>query len=443
MFYTFLKENKAFSFLWLAQVFSQVSISILNFVLAISIYIETKSNLAVSILLIAYGVPAFLFSVLSGVFVDRFDRKKTMAFVNLSRALVVFVFLLLPHNVIYATLIFAFLMSTLTQFFFPAEGAVIPNIVKKKDLILANSLYTSTYFLSQVVGYLFAGPLFKAFSYKGVLFVLFAMFFSASLFIWLMGDKAFTFMDLCRGFLNKLKPQKSMFSEVKKDLKDAREYIKSAPRIFNVLLILGLCQVIAYVFISLVPGFGFEVLGIDTSDVSLYLMGPAILGVGVGAYIVNKLSKKMNTDILINIGIFGAGVVFFLLSLIRRVPLSSVKYSLGFLKFAPFERFLPHEFARLLGVDILLFALILVFFIGVFNAFIIVSSNARLQRYCDDRMRGKMYGLLQTIVTAGTLIPLLLGGILADKFGVLRIVGSVGILIIFVGIIKVYRSSRS
>ncbi|MFH1955996.1 MAG: MFS transporter [Patescibacteria group bacterium] len=443
MFYKFIKNNRSFLFLWLAQIFSQLSISILNFVLAISIYTETKSNFAVSILLVAYGLPAFLFSIVSGVFVDRFDRKKTMAFVNLSRAFFLFVFLFFPSNILSITILLAFIMSALTQFFFPAEGATIPNIVKKKDLILANSLYTTTYFISQVLGYLFAGPLFKAVSYKGVLFILFVLFFLAALFIWIMGGKTFTILDLWRGFVNKLKPKRTIIGDVKKDLNSAWVYLKSVPALLNVLIILGVSQIVTYMFVSLMPGFGFEVLGIETSDVSLYLMGPAVLGVGVGAFVVHKLSKKFNSDNLINIGILGSGTVFLILSFIRRVPLKTVKYSLGFLRFAPLQRFFPHEFTKLLGVDVILFALILVFFIGVFSSFIIVASNAKMQRHCADNMRGKMYGLLQTIVTAGALLPLLLGGLLADKFGVLKIIGVSGILIVFVGIIKVGKNLKT
>ena len=310
MFYKFIKNNRSFLFLWLAQIFSQLSISILNFVLAISIYTETKSNFAVSILLVAYGLPAFLFSIVSGVFVDRFDRKKTMAFVNLSRAFFLFVFLFFPSNILSITILLAFIMSALTQFFFPAEGATIPNIVKKKDLILANSLYTTTYFISQVLGYLFAGPLFKAVSYKGVLFILFVLFFLAALFIWIMGGKTFTILDLWRGFVNKLKPKRTIIGDVKKDLNSAWVYLKSVPALLNVLIILGVSQIVTYMFVSLMPGFGFEVLGIETSDVSLVLMGPAVLGVGVGAFLVHKLSKKFNSDNLINIGILGSGTVF-------------------------------------------------------------------------------------------------------------------------------------
>ncbi|MFH1565856.1 MAG: MFS transporter [bacterium] len=442
MLHTFIKSNKSFLFLWLAQIFSQVSISILNFVLAISIYNETKSNLAVSILLVAYGIPALLFSALSGVFVDKFDRKKTMVFVNLSRALCLFLFFFFPPNLLHITLLFAFIMSALTQFFFPAEGALIPNIVKRKDLVTANSLYTTTYFVSQVVGYLFAGILFKALSYQGVLFLLTILFFLSAIFIWSIEGQTFTFLDLIRGFINKLKPSKTIISTIRKDLSDSYFYLKSNRTMFDTVMVLLLIQIVAFMFVSLLPGFGFEVLGINTSDVSLVLMGPGVLGVGVGAFIVHRLAKKISVKTIINIGIIGVGIGFLLLSFIRRVPLQNIKYSLGFLKFVSLKRFLPHEFVKFLGVDIILFALILVFLIGIFSSFIFVASNVKLQKYCKDNMRGKMYGFLQTAVTAGALIPVLFGGFLADKVGVLKVIGFTGLFIIFIGIMNVRKNSK-
>jgi len=46
----------------------------------------------------------------------------------------------------------SFLISTLTQFFAPAEQATIPLVVERRHLLSANSLYTTT-MMALVVGF--------------------------------------------------------------------------------------------------------------------------------------------------------------------------------------------------------------------------------------------------------------------------------------------------
>ena len=56
-------------------------------------------------------------------------------------------------------LLLTFLVSTLTQFFAPAEQAVIPLIVEKPYLLSANSLYTTTMMASVIIGFAMGDPL--------------------------------------------------------------------------------------------------------------------------------------------------------------------------------------------------------------------------------------------------------------------------------------------
>ncbi|MFO0174030.1 MAG: MFS transporter, partial [Aphanizomenon sp.] len=51
-----------------------------------------------------------------------------------------------------------FLVSTLTQFFAPAEQSAIPLVVKEQDLLSANSLYTTTMMASVIVGFALGEP---------------------------------------------------------------------------------------------------------------------------------------------------------------------------------------------------------------------------------------------------------------------------------------------
>lgn len=119
----------------------------------------------VSSIMIASTIPAVLFGSIAGVYVDRWSKKAVLVITNLLRGgLVMFLpFLLwltkgwtswhgLPVG-FYVLLGITFLVSTLTQFFAPAEQSAIPLIVERKHLLSANSLYTTTMMASVIVGF--------------------------------------------------------------------------------------------------------------------------------------------------------------------------------------------------------------------------------------------------------------------------------------------------
>jgi hypothetical protein len=56
-------------------------------------------------------------------------------------------------------LLISFAVSVLTQFFAPAEQATLPLILPRRELLAANSLYTTTMMASLVVGFAIGEPL--------------------------------------------------------------------------------------------------------------------------------------------------------------------------------------------------------------------------------------------------------------------------------------------
>ncbi|HLD24611.1 MAG TPA: MFS transporter, partial [Patescibacteria group bacterium] len=68
-------SNRLFLRLWMSQMTSQLSSNILIFLLALLVYKQTGSNVAVSGLFLSYGLPSLLFGVIAGTIVDRLDRR--------------------------------------------------------------------------------------------------------------------------------------------------------------------------------------------------------------------------------------------------------------------------------------------------------------------------------------------------------------------------------
>ena len=121
--------------------------------LAYSVYALTGSTLASAAALLSSFVPQVLVGSVAGVFVDRWDRKRTMVVTNLLLA-VGLAPLLLVSGVDWIWLVYVVLavQSCVEVFFAPAEQAFLPNVVEDADLVPANALNSQVRDLARLVG---------------------------------------------------------------------------------------------------------------------------------------------------------------------------------------------------------------------------------------------------------------------------------------------------
>jgi DHA3 family macrolide efflux protein-like MFS transporter len=156
-----LIRNRSFVALWIGQTVSFVGDYF--YFLAIPIMVErlTGSALAVGLSVIASALPMLLLGPIAGVFVDRWDRKRTMIVADVLRGLLVLGCLLVQTSEqVWIYYVIGFLMSCVSRFFFPAQNAVLPLIVREADdLLAANGLMQ----IVQIAGFL-VGPAMAGFS---------------------------------------------------------------------------------------------------------------------------------------------------------------------------------------------------------------------------------------------------------------------------------------
>src|SRR5258706_345326 len=79
--------NKSFLFLWIAEIFSQVAMNMMNFILILVAFSLTNSNTAVSGIVLSFTIPAVIFGVLAGVYVDRWNKKQVLFITNITRTI--------------------------------------------------------------------------------------------------------------------------------------------------------------------------------------------------------------------------------------------------------------------------------------------------------------------------------------------------------------------
>lgn len=395
-FLTVLK-NPHFRSLWLGQITSQIALNMLYFVLAIRVYSETHSNTSVSLMLLSFGIPAIFFGIIAGVIVDYFDKKDILFFSNIARVILLLLFFFFEKN-LYLLYFLSIITSIITQLFIPAEAPSIPLLVKRDQILTANSLFTISYYLSTVLGFILAGPMIRLFGHKDIFLVMMGIMATASYFIYRLPKLRAT-SEVGRFEFKKV------FSG--KIILDGLEFIKSNERIRESLMLMTFAQVLISTLSTLAPGFADRVLTIELSDASLLVMGPAAAGLVAGALWVGAYGKKILKGRIILTGMIGSGIMLVLLSMLSK--------------------------SGLLLANAQLFAL------GVFNSLISVPANTILQQDSDEEVRGRVYGALTSLTGGVSLLPVVFSGIMADVIGVGSTMLIIGILVEVVSIYEYYR----
>ena len=134
-------RQRGFSLLWIGNVISMVGDWILLVALPFYVFQRTGSALASGAMFIVEVIPMLLLGSVAGVFVDRWNRKKTIIVTNVSSALVLFLLLFVQSkNGLWLVYVVAFTEAVLACFASPAYSAVVPLLVKEKQLSAANSM---------------------------------------------------------------------------------------------------------------------------------------------------------------------------------------------------------------------------------------------------------------------------------------------------------------
>ena len=121
--------------------------------LAYYVYALTGSTLASALMLLASFVPQIVLGSLAGVFVDRWDLRRTMVAANLLLALGLLP-LLAVHQPDQVWIVYSVTAweGCIQQFFAPAEQSLLPLTVDDQHLVTANALNSQSGDLSRLIG---------------------------------------------------------------------------------------------------------------------------------------------------------------------------------------------------------------------------------------------------------------------------------------------------
>ncbi len=189
MFAVLRKRN--FALLWIGQLVSMIGDWVLIVALPFYIYQRTSSTLATGTMFIVEVLPRLFFGSLAGVFVDRWDRRRTMIAADLSRSLILLPLLLVhSHEWLWLIYLVGFTESLLAQFFSPAQAAFIPHLVEEEQLTTANSANSLGEELTRLIGPTLGGFLLALLGLNSVVLVDSTSFVFSALMILLIAQRS-------------------------------------------------------------------------------------------------------------------------------------------------------------------------------------------------------------------------------------------------------------
>jgi MFS family permease len=385
-----LKENKNFTFLWASQGLSQITLSMINFVMATRIYEKTGSTLAVSLLWFFYYLPSLMIGPFSGYFVDKWNLRKVLLYTNSIQALTMLLFLFSKNN-IYAIYPVTFLYSLLNQFYYPAEASALPMLVKQQSLVFANSLFLMTAQTSLVLGLGASGILMRVFGKDNPIFLSAIFLFIAAIAVYNLPKK-------------EEKREKSKdFSLFVNDIKIGYSFLRETKIVLFPVLILACFQVLIVAIGVSLPNFAESIVGLNVQDAGTLLILPLGIGALVGTILLGKLFKKFRKKKQIKYGLFMVFLSFIIFSVV--VPL------LGIYRIYP--------------------SILLMFLLGIGGILVFVPSQTLLQENTPENIRGRVFGSINFINTAITLPFLLFTAALTDLIGIRTLLVLFGVIMLF------------
>lgn len=286
-------RQRNFGLLWIGQNISMIGDWVLFVALPFYIYTLTGSTLATGIMFIVQTLPRLFFGSVAGVFVDRWNRKYTMVIVNLIQALILVpLFLVRSRDVIWIIYLCAFADALVSQFFNPAQTAIIPMLVEEKDLLAANSLNSMSQELTRLVGPSLGGLLFGLLGIGSVITLdLISFFVSASLLA----------LIVVPARLNVVKPEERPASKsgnmvmnsllnVWREWRAGMGLVKKEQLVSAIFIIIGFAMVGEGIIEVLIAPYVERVLHGTPQILGLLMSAQAVGGI-LGALLIPRLSK--------------------------------------------------------------------------------------------------------------------------------------------------------
>jgi MFS family permease len=396
-----LALDSSFSALWTGQLISAFGDRIHQVALAFVVFDATRSPFAVGAVFLVATLPNLLFGPIAGTLVDRWDHREVMIVSDLLRAGIV---LLIPIAAV-TNLVLAyplvFLVTTVSIFFRPAKGAILPRIVASDDLIPANSALWVGETFADIAGYALAGlfvallgsqlPL--AFWVDAVTYVASAVLIAS---IAVAPATRTVARQVGRG-------ARAAFAALSGELRDGWRFLRGDTVLLANTIQATAGQFMLGIFLVLTPVYASEALHLGSvSKEAAYGFIEGAIGSGnlVGGFLIGLIGARLSLGRMVIVGYVATGAMVALLPLTGNLALA-------------------------LGI---------VFGTGVGNLAFVIPSQTLFQRRTPPEMMGRVLGLRFSVVFGSMTLAMGVGGVLGEVFGAAPVIGAFGLVTVAAGL---------
>ncbi|HVB25423.1 MAG TPA: MFS transporter [Ktedonobacteraceae bacterium] len=428
-----LLKKKDFLRLWLAQLISMTILNASNYALLVLIEEVTGSTTLVGLAIICFSLPALILGAPAGVFVDRLNKRRVLWISNLLRAIATFLFvvsLIWNQHQLVPIYLLTFLISSIGQFFTPAEGSTIPLLVSEEELMPALSLFNITFMLSQALGFILFAPillsLLPTFSIVHVVINPVETLYAIIALLYIVCAVLITFIPAQR-FTQSANRKKQRIStqqleamgSIWQETVQGWTFIRGNKQLFLAVIQLSFAGVLLLVIGELATPIVTKLL-LLSPDAMAFIFAPAGIGLVAGSVVMPRITTRMGKS--------------------RAIITGSITVTLVAL-FLPFSTII----ARLLEPHgwntnplLLIIVALLMFAAGVALDFINIPAQTAIQQQTPDWIKGRVLALQLMLYNAFAIPIILFIGAFADIFGLDRVLYLMAVCIIAFGLWGIY-----
>ncbi len=407
-------KSRNFQRLWFAQLVSQFGDRI-NQLALVGLIAERVPGSAMELAkLLAFTIiPVFLIQPFAGVFVDRWDRRTTLLICDVIRGVLVLSIPLLffaGHSMI-PIYIVVFLAFCFSRFYSPAKMSIIPDLVEKDSLLMANTLVSTTGMIAFVLGCALGGFLIDRYGARNGFLIDGATFLVSAALVFSI-DLSRTFkMDTDKI----LAVGKEIIGPIRRsvwaELGEGLRYLAQNTElrfiigmISAILAAAGAVYVVIIVFIQ-------EAFGSITRDLGVLAV---CLGAGLflGAVLYGRWGKRLVWYKTMFWSLFTGGAMMIAFALV------------------------VHFEPRLTAAMVLAFAL------GIVTGPMFITANTIIHVISDEKMRGKVFSALEIVIHLAFLAAMLVSSWLAEFTPKVWILAGVGMICAVIGLLGLRMKSR-